>query len=79
MRAARRRLGDVEPLSLLATGLLGCGYAWLGLLACAVPGALAGAALGILMSGMVHVAVRRAVSGPGERRRADWSGPCDPR
>jgi hypothetical protein len=40
------------------------GYAWLGFFVGGVPGALVGAAAGLVTSGVLHLAVNRAVSGP---------------
>ncbi|GHE82538.1 hypothetical protein [Streptomyces griseoaurantiacus] len=62
--AVSGHLGRVWSLSVLATMVLAGGYAWLGFFVGGVPGALIGAAAGLVTSGVLHLAVNRAVSGP---------------
>ncbi|MEU3344935.1 hypothetical protein ABZ723_08015 [Streptomyces sp. NPDC006700] len=61
-------LRGVWSLSALTTVMLAGGYAWLGSLVGGVPGALAGAAAGLVTSGGLYLAVNRAVSGPRRHR-----------
>ncbi len=58
------RLNRVWPLPVLTTAVLAGGYAWLGSVVGNVPGALIGAAAGLVTSGALYLAVDRAVSGP---------------
>ncbi|WP_340380305.1 hypothetical protein U5640_32110 [Streptomyces sp. SS7] len=62
--AVSERLSRVWSLSVLATMVLAGGYGWLGFFVGGVPGALIGAAAGLVTSGGLHLAVNRAVSGP---------------
>jgi hypothetical protein len=62
--AVSERLSRVWSLSVLATTVLAGGYGWLGFFVGGVPGALIGAAAGLVTSGGLHLAVNRAVSGP---------------
>ncbi|MEU3278868.1 hypothetical protein [Streptomyces antibioticus] len=64
------RLRRLWSLSVLTTALLAGGYAWLGSLIGEEPGAVAGAVIGLVMSGGLHMTVNRAVSGPRGRRPA---------
>ncbi|MEU2990468.1 hypothetical protein ACPCAJ_32120 [Streptomyces griseoincarnatus] len=69
-RAASGRLKGLWSLSVLTTVLVAGGYAWLGSLVGEGPGAVAGAVIGLGMSGGLHMTVDRVVSGPGGRRPA---------
>ncbi|MFD3373832.1 MULTISPECIES: hypothetical protein [unclassified Streptomyces] len=44
--------------------VLAGGYAWLGSVVAGLPGALLGCAAGLLLSGLLHLLVESAVSGP---------------
>ncbi|UXX91359.1 hypothetical protein N7U49_01490 [Streptomyces sp. AD2-2] len=69
-RTARRLLSEAWSLSVLTTGLLAGGYAWLGFLVAGTAGALFGAVAGLSTSALLHLLVNRAVSGPRGRRPA---------
>lgn len=62
--AVGQRLSRVWFLPLLTTVVLVGGYAWLGSVIGGAPGALVGAAAGLLISGGLHMTMNRAVSGP---------------
>ncbi|MFG2375218.1 hypothetical protein ACGFY9_27520 [Streptomyces sp. NPDC048504] len=57
-------------MSVLTTGLLASGYAWLGFFAGGTAGALVGGFVGLSTSALLHLLVSRAVSGPRGRRPA---------
>ena len=64
------RLCRVWSLTVLTTVVLAGGYAWLGFFVGNEPGALIGAAVGLVTSGVLYLAVDRAVSGPRGHRAA---------
>ncbi|WP_371650743.1 hypothetical protein [Streptomyces mirabilis] len=49
--------------------VLAAGYAWLGFVVEGVPGALVGCAAGLVLSGLLHLLLDWAVSGPRPARR----------
>ncbi|MEU9543383.1 hypothetical protein [Streptomyces mirabilis] len=58
------RIGGAWPLGVATLTVLGAGYAWLGFVVAGVPGALVGCAAGLVLSGLLHLLVDSAVSGP---------------
>ncbi|NNN31105.1 hypothetical protein HLK59_12115 [Streptomyces sp. S3(2020)] len=71
--AVGEHLGRVWSLSALTVVVLVGGYSWLGLFLGRWPGALIGAAVGMVVCGGLHLAVNRAVSGPSDRRAVPGS------
>lgn len=58
------RIGGAHPLGVATLAVLAGGYAWLGFVVKGVPGALVGCAAGLVLSGLLHLSVNSAVSGP---------------
>lgn len=63
------RIGGAWPLGVATLTVLAAGYAWLGFVVEGVPGALVGCAAGLVLSGLLHLLLDRAVSGPRPARR----------
>ncbi|MFD3307291.1 hypothetical protein [Streptomyces sp. NPDC058694] len=60
----RPRIDGAWPLGAATLMVLAGGYAWLGSVVVGLPGALLGCAAGLLLSGLLHLLVESAVSGP---------------
>ncbi|GGV83598.1 hypothetical protein GCM10010512_29220 [Streptomyces thermoviolaceus subsp. thermoviolaceus] len=68
------RFGGASPLTAATLAVLAGGYGWLGFVVGGAPGALAGAAAGLALSGLLYLLVERAVSGPRPVHRPGRAG-----
>ena len=75
--SARIRIGGAWPLTAATLAVLAVlvgGYGWLGSVVGGAPGALAGAAAGLTLSGLLYLLVGRAMSGPRPVNRPGRAG-----